>query len=179
MSRSKSWVRIASVGFIVVLPLLAIVAVAGVLAFWAFGIDRVDSAAFGPNFVVLAQAPPVPERQVYGLLATLVPLLLWLYAQYRLFVMFSLCAMGQAVGEPTVRHLRAFSLYAALAVLTGFALSGVMRWAAGRFDDAPLWTHLGFSTTHATVLFMAAVMFVASHIIEEGYGYKRETEEYV
>lgn len=179
MSRSRNWVTIASIGFLCIIPLLALVAVAGVVAFWGFGVDRVDSTLFGPNFLVLAEAPPVPERQMFGLAAVLVPLLLWLYAQYRLFVMFGLCAKGRAVGVETVRHLRAFSLYAALAVLTGFALSGVMRWAAGRFDDAPLWTHLGFSTTHAAVLFMAAIMFVASHIIEEGYGYKRETEEYV
>ncbi|MBC2777323.1 DUF2975 domain-containing protein [Parasphingopyxis marina] len=179
MSRLKRWIIVASVGFLCLIPLFALVAIAGVVSYWGFGVDHVDSSLFGPNFLVLAEAPPVPERQVYGLVAALVPLLLWLCAQVRLFVMFALCASGRALGTATVRHLRAFSLYAALAVLSGFALSGVMRWAAGEFDDAPLWTHLGFSTTHAAVLFMAAIMFVASHIIEEGYDYKRETEEYV
>lgn len=164
------------IGFLCLIPLLALVAIAGVVSFWGFGVDHVDSSLVGQNFLVLGEAPPVPDRRVFGLLAALVPLLLWLYAQGRLF---ALCASGRALGPETVRHLRAFSLFAALAVLAGFALSGVMRWAAGEFDDAPLWTHLGFSTTHAAVLFMAAIMFVASHIIEEGYGYKRETEDYV
>lgn len=179
LSRSKRWVRLASLGFLIVIPLLAAIVILGVVAFWGFGLDRLGNATLGANFFVLAEEPPVPERRIYGLLAVLPVAALWLYAMARLFAMFWQFRRGEVMAVTTIAHLRSFALFASLSVIAGFLLSGVMRWAMGRFDDAPLWTHLGFSGTHAAVLFMAAIMFVASHIVEEGYAYKRETEDYV
>lgn len=179
MSRPLSWLRAASAGFIIAIPVMAVTAIAGVIAYWGLGLDRLGNASLGENFIVFAVNAPVPERRAYGLIATLPALLLWLYSMWRLFVMFLRFHTGRVIGLETVRHMRAFSLFAFLAVMAGFLLSGVMRWAMGVFDAAPLWTHLGFSTTHAAVLFTSAVVYVASYIIEEAYAYKRETEEYV
>jgi Protein of unknown function (DUF2975) len=179
MSRSNKWLRAASVCFLVLIPLLAAAAIAGIVVYWGFGIDRWGNATLGQNFIVLTDRPPVPERQVFGLLASLPALVLWLYAMARLFVMFRSVGAGKVMALDTIRHLRAFALFSALSVVAGFALSGVMRWAIGEFDDQPLWTHLGFSVTHASVLFTSAIIFVASHIIQEGLEYKNEVEEYV
>ena len=179
LSRSKGWVRGASAGFLVAIPLLMLVATASVVVYWGFGLNRLGNDVLGQNFIVLWDQPPVAERRVYGLLAVLPALGFWLFAMQRLFVMFRNFYAGRTVGLETIRLLRSFALYSAIAVMAAFAFSGVMRWAAGQFDDAPLWTHLGFSATHAAVLFTAAIVFVASHIIEEGYEYKKETEEYV
>lgn len=176
MSTSQGWLRATSAAFLVLIPLLAAAGLFCVAAYWGFGLARIGDAS---THMLLADAPPVPGRQVYGLIAAGIPLLLWLYAMLRLFLLFLYFRRGEALVLRTVRELRAFALYLALTVIAGFALSGMARWAMGRFDDAPLWTHLGFSTTHAAVLFMAGIVYVASHIIEQGYGYRRETEEYV
>ncbi|QLC23717.1 hypothetical protein HFP57_00830 [Parasphingopyxis algicola] len=179
MSRSKGAVRAASAVLTVLIPFFALLAISGVVLFWGFGVHRIGNAALGENFIVLLDQPPVPERRLYGLVATLPALLFWLYASWRLFLMFRAFHTGPLIGPVTIRHLRAYALFSALAVLSAFLLSGVMRWALGQFDDAPLWTHLGFSVTHGLMLFSSAILYVASHVIEEGYAYRKETEEYV
>ena len=178
-SRQNKWVRIASIGFVLLIPLLAALAVSGVFIFWGFGQNTLGNEALGSRFIVFAENPPHAERHLYGLVASLPALGCWLYSMWRLFRMFVEFRTGPLVADKTIKHLRAFSFFSFLAVVAGFLLSGVMRWAAGVFDDAPLWTHLGFSTTHAAVLFTSAIIYVASFIVEEGYAYKRETTEYI
>ena len=176
MSTSPVSLRIAVTVMLVILPLIAVVAIVGVFGYWGFGIVRLGGES---THMVLAEVAPEPDRRIYGLLAALMPLATGLYALWRLFTLFLHFRRGELVGHKTVRDLRAFSLFLALTVIAGFALSGVMRWAMGRFDDAPLWTHLGMSSTHSTVLLLAVIVYVASHVIEEGYAYKRETEDYI
>jgi len=178
-SRQKKWVRAASAGFLMAIPLLAILAVSGVFIFWGLGQNTLGNDALGSEFIVLAENPPHAERRFYGLIASAPALLFWLYSMWRLFRMFLDFRTDSMIADNTIKHLRAFSLFSFIAVITGFLLSGVMRWAAGVFDDAPLWTHLGFSTTHASVLFTSAIIYVASFIVEEGYAYKREAAEYI
>lgn len=178
-SRSKFWLRPASVVFIILIPLAILLALAALITYWGFGIDRVHSGVFGDNFIVLADRPPIADRRTFGLLASIPALLLWSAAMWNLLIMFVNFNRGILIGVEMVKHLRAFSLYSFLAVIAGFTLSGAMRWAMGVFDNAPLWTHLGFSTTHASILLTSAIIFFASHMIEEGYRYKQETEEYV
>lgn len=178
-SRSMLGVRIVSLTFVVFTPLLALCATAGVIAFWGFGLDRWGNAALGDNFIVLADVPPVADRRIYGLLATLPPLILSLCAMAHIFALFLTFSAGNLVAQRTIQHLRAFSGYSALAVICGFLLSGVMRWALGVFNDAPFWTHLGFSVTHAAILFGAAIVYAASYIIEEGFAYRQELGDYI
>lgn len=179
MSRSSPGIRAASSAFLILIPLLMILTTAGVVLFWGFGIHRLGNENLGQNFLVLYGTPPVPGRELYGLLATAPILGLWFYAAWRLFAMFRNFLKGPVVGPETIRHLRAYARFSALAILASFLLSGVIRWALGVFDNAPLWTHLGFSITDAAMLFSSALIFVASHIIEQGYAYKKEIEEYV
>lgn len=179
MSIAPNRIRLASRIFLVLIPLIAALALAGVILFWGFGVERLGNDALGRNFIVLFEDAPLPERRLYGLLASLPVLFFWFYASWHLFAMFRNFLAGQFVGLETVRRLRAYAVYSALAVLSAFVLSGVMRWAMGYFDDAPLWTHLGFSVTHAAMLFSSAIIYVASHIVEQGYAYKKETEDYV
>ncbi len=169
----------ASIGFLVVIPLIVLFAVFCAVAYWCFGIASIDSEVFGADFLVIASQPPVSERRLWGMLAMLPALLFWLYSMWRLFLMFLNFNSDSPVGLITIGHLRSFSLFSLLTVIAAFLLSGVMRWAAGVFDDAPLWTHLWFSPAHLVLLFCSAVIYIASHIIEAGYAYKRETEEYV
>ncbi len=178
-SRHKKWVRIASLGFLILIPVLALLAVCAVFIFWGLGENTLGNDALGSRFIVFAENPPHAARQLYGLLASIPALGFWLYSMWRLFSMFMEFRTGPLIADKTIRHLRAFSVFSFLAVVAGFVLSGVMRWAAGVFDDAPLWTHLGFSTTHASILFTSAIIYVASFIVEEGYSYKRETAEYI
>ncbi|KCZ94150.1 DUF2975 domain-containing protein [Hyphomonas johnsonii] len=173
-SSRKSWLRIASAAFLVTIPILAAAILAGTVTYWGLGIHEI-----GDNTIVLYDAPPVAERRVYGLLATLVPAALLIYALWQLFRMFLGFNTIDHVDTRTIVRLKAFSLFTFLGVLAAFLLSGVMRWAIGEFDNAPLWTHLGFSAAHAAVMFCTAVIYVAASIIDEGYAYKRETEEYV
>ncbi|WDI33115.1 hypothetical protein PUV54_07885 [Hyphococcus flavus] len=179
MGRSKQWLRLTSIGFLIVIPFLAFLAVAGIAAYWGFGVDRWGNDFVGENFIVIAEHPPVPERRLFGLAAILAPLTFLLLGFWRLFQLFLTFHDGRLVASGTINHLKAFSVFSSLAVLTSFMFSGVMRWAMGVFDNAPLWTHLGFSTTHAAVLFTSAIVYAATHIIEEGYAYKQETKEYL
>lgn len=179
MSIAPNRIRLASRIFLVLTPLIAALALAGVVLFWGFGVERIGNDALGRNFIVLFEDAPLPERRIYGLGASLPVLFFWFCASWHLFAMFHNFLAGQLVGLATVRRLRAYARYSALAVLSAFALSGVMRWALGYFDDAPLWTHLGFSVAHAAMLFSSAIIYVASHIVEQGYAYKKETEDYV
>ncbi len=174
MIKSQSWTAIGRRAFLIVLPLSALLIVAGVLCYWGLGINRI-----GDNLIVLAAQPPVADRRSAGLLAISIPTILLLAGLWRLFVMFRPLNSPEQLGVQTVRHLRVFASFSAASAITAFFLSGVLRWAMGVFDDAPLWTHLGFSFLHATVLFFCAVIFMASRLIEAGYAYKRETEEYV
>lgn len=179
LSRREQWLRIGAAGFLVLIPVLVLAAVAGLVAYWGFGLAEIDGGVLGDRFIVLADRAPDPERRLFGLLACLPALAFQLLGAWSLWRLFAGFRFGALVGMAAIRHLRSFAGYTALAVLAAFALSGVMRWAAGVFDDAPLWTHLGFSTTHAAVLFMAALVYMASFIIEEGEHYRRETEDYV
>lgn len=179
MSTTQNGIRLASHIFMVLIPLIACLALAGVILFWGLGVERLGNDTLGRNFIVLFEDTPRPERRIYGLLATLPALFFWFCASWHLFAMFRNFLAGQLVGPVTVRRLRAYAVYSALAVLAAFLFSGVMRWAMGYFNDAPLWTHLGFSVSHAAMLFSSAIIFVASHIIEQGYAYKKETEDYV
>lgn len=179
LSRRARWLRAGAIGFLVVIPVLLLTALAGLVAYWGFGLAEIDGGPLGARFIVLADRPPEPDRRFFGLLACLPAMGLQLLGAGSLWRLFAGFRFGSLVGAAAIRHLRSFAGYTALAVLAAFALSGVMRWAAGVFDDAPLWTHLGFSTTHAAVLFMAALVYMASFIIEEGEHYRRETEDYV
>ncbi|MBL4871294.1 MAG: hypothetical protein JKX72_10110 [Robiginitomaculum sp.] len=174
MVKSKTWLRLASLGFIMLIPLMALFLLVGLVLYWGF-----DVRILGKNFIILADQGPVPERKVYGALASLPATLLWVYALWRLFLLFFNFQIGKLVNEKTISHLRCFSLFSLLSVTSGFLLSGVVRWAMGVFDNEPLWTHLGFSDTHGAVLFSAAIIYVVTHIIEEGFAYKKETKEYV
>ena len=173
MLAHSQFIKLARIGFLGVIPLFALLIVAGVVSYWGFGV-----AGYGDNFIILADEAPVPERRIYGLIAALAPTGLMLGALWRLHQMF-LNAGDNLMGQTTVTHLRSFSLLSIWTVVTAFLLSGVMRWAMGVFDNAPLWTHLGFSVTHAAILFGAFIVYVATYLIEEGYAYKREIEEYV
>ncbi len=174
MIKSKPWLRLASLGFIIVIPLMAIFLVGGIILYWGFEVKII-----GDNFITLAGQGPIPERKLYGVLASLPATLFWLYALWRLFLLFFNFQIGKLVNERTISHLRYFSMFSLLSVTSGFLLSGVVRWAMGVFDNAPLWTHLGFSNMHGAILFSAAIIYVVTHIIEEGFAYKEETKEYV
>lgn len=173
MAARQRFIGFARLGFLVGIPLVAILIIVGVVSYWGFG-----RAGFGDNFIILADQPPVADRRVFGLLAALVPTGLMLCSLWRLFQMFTV-ENRSLMGPTTVGHLRGFSLFSVWTVISAFLLSGVMRWAMGVFDNAPLWTHLGFSVTHAAILFGAFIIYVATFLIEEGYSYKQETQEYV
>jgi|GEM_PF-7019244 len=179
LSRRARWLQAGAMGFLVLIPVLVLAALGGLVAYWGFGLAEIDGGPLGARFIVLADHPPEPDRRLFGFLACLPPLVFQLLGAWSLWRLFAGFRFGSLVGAAAIRHLRSFAGYTALAVLTGFALSGVMRWAAGAFDDAPLWTHLGFSTTHAAILFMAGLVYMASFIVEEGEEYRRETEDYV
>jgi len=160
--------------FLTLIPLLMVLIIVGIGLYWGAGINRL-----GGNFVVLAETVPIAERRLYGLVAASVPAALFLRGLWHLFRMFMRTGKEALLVADTVTRLRAFAKYSVLAVLSAFLLSGVMRWAMGVFDNAPLWTHLGFSITHGAILFLAAVIYVATLLIEEGHGYKKEMEEYI
>ncbi|MEZ5947542.1 MAG: DUF2975 domain-containing protein [Hyphomonas sp.] len=170
---SRPWLAVARTGFLIAIPVLCLLIVSAVTLYWGMGI-----AVLGNNFIVLADPAPVPERRMAGLAAALVPTVFMLIALWRLFQIFRETDTS-VLGPATVRNLRAFAALSICTVVSAFLLSGVMRWAMGMFDDALLWTHLGFSVVHLSVLFGAMVVYVATHLIEEGYACRRELEEYV
>ncbi len=174
MFDSKPLVKLACRGFLIAIPVIAIVIVSAVITFWGFGINRL-----GGNFIVLHELAPVPERRLAGFAAVCVPVLFSLGALWHLFWMFRQYSRTQMVAIQTIRHLRAFCTYSVLTAVTAFLLSGVLRWAMGVFDDAPLWTHLGLSVSHMIVLFAAAIIYLATYLIEEGYRHGEEIREYV
>ncbi|MEO0883088.1 MAG: hypothetical protein AAFY34_10175 [Pseudomonadota bacterium] len=173
MNNARGWMKVVRAVFLICLPLLGLAIIAGVTLYWGFGV-----AMLGDNFIVLADRQPLPERRFWGLSAVLVPTGLMLAALWRLFEMFRETDV-QRIRLSAIHHLRAFAGLSIGTVASAFLLSGVMRWAMGVFDDAPLWTHLGFSVSHAATVFGAAVVYFATYLIEEGYAYKLETEEYV
>lgn len=173
MSRMP-WTRLVTMTFILAIPILGLAIIAFFLMFWGLGIDRL-----GGNTVVIASAAPLPERRIIGLIAALVPSVLALQSLWHLFEMFRRIHRGDALTSKTVRSLRWFSTYACLAAISAIALSGVIRWAMGEFDDQPFWTHLQITPVHWAVLFMAGVTWAASSAIEDGIAMAREVQDYV
>jgi len=179
LSSRAQRVRAAALFFLGLIPLLCLAAVFSLLAFWGWGVAEIDGPAGADRLIVLAEQGPVAGRGIYGLLASLPALAFGLVAAWHLLALFAGFRFGGLVGPQAIRRLRGFAGFTALAVMAAFVFSGVMRWALGVFDDAPLWTHLGFSAVHAAILLMAGVVYMASEIVEEGYTYKREAEDYV
>ncbi|MEO9543415.1 MAG: hypothetical protein ABJ269_15925 [Parasphingorhabdus sp.] len=153
---------------------MATIILAGLITYWGFGVDRL-----GGNFIVFSGVVPIEERRVFGFLASSVPTIFVQIALWHLFMMFRQYSQTKLVALRTISHLRAFAKYSLLTVISAFLLSGVMRWAMGVFDDAPLWTHLGFSITHLVMLFSSAIIYIATYLIEEGYRHGQEIQEYV
>jgi len=168
------WTRLVTMTFMVTIPILGLAIVTFFIMFWGLGIDRL-----GDNTLVIANDAPLPQRRTIGLIAALVPSLLVLQSLWHLFEMFRGIHSGNALTRKTVKSLRWFSTYACLATISAIALSGVIRWAMGEFDDQPLWTHLQISPVDLAVLFMAGVTWAASSAIEDGIAMAREVQDYV
>ncbi len=179
MSKSKTWLKISTASGLVLIPIIALASISAVCAYWLFDVDRISSSLWGENFIVLHSQPPVEDRKFYGFAASLLPLCLWNYALYRLFMLFYRYNQNQVLVRALILDTRAFAASCGFAVISGFLLSGVMRWSAGVFDNGPLWTHLGFSTTHGALLLCSLILYLASHIIEEGYRCQQENSEFV
>lgn len=174
MTHLSLTIRLICRVFLVVIPLLGVAIVAGIAAYWGFGYNRLWD-----NTLVLHELDPVPDRRIYGLFAAAVPGWLALLALWHLFNVFSQTQAGAGLALRVIHHLRAFSRYSILMALAAFVLSGVMRWAMGAFNDAPFWTHLNFSITHLIVIVGATIIHVSSHLIEQGYQFGQEVQEYV
>ncbi|MEP3891336.1 MAG: hypothetical protein ABJN69_12830 [Hellea sp.] len=174
-----SRVTLASYGFLVLIPLMGLWLISLDVVYWGFGIERMNNAILGQNFYEIYPNPPVPERMIYGGLAAIPVLILRLISFWFLWKMFYNFARKQIMVSDTVYHLKQYAKFAVLGVVAYFFMSGIRRWSAGEFDRFPLGTHFQFHPHETSILFTAAIIYVASKIIEEGNRYKIETESYV
>lgn len=174
MSSTTKWLRRASLFFLILIPIIALLAVATYTVYWVFGVNVI-----GNNAIVLATTQPLAERRIYGLVAAAPSLLLWLVALFWLFQVFHGFIGGAFFARTTINYMRKFSLFTCVSVVLDIAFSGVRRWAAGVFDDAPLYTHIGISMEHLLLVFMALAFYTISFVLLEADRYKQEIEDYI
>lgn len=179
MNHSLTRVKIASYGFLLLIPLMGLWLVSLDVVYWGFGIERMNNSVLGQNFYEIYPNPPVPERMVYGGLVAIPVLVLRLISFWFLWKMFYNFARNKIMINDTVYHLKQYAKYAVFGVVAYFFMSGVRRWGVGEFNHSPLWNHFQFNPHETSILFTSAIIYVASKIIEEGNRYKTETESYV
>jgi hypothetical protein len=173
MSSTQIWLRRTSLVFLILIPLIALLAFALPLIYWLGGVYNV-----GDNTLVLSPTPPRKGAELLGLAVGLPATLAWLYALYRLKKVFSRFRQGLFIDNRAAFDLRAYSLFAMLAVAFDVATSGARRWAQGE-HDAPFWTHININTEHMSLIFTAGVFLVVSFVLIEAERYKTETEQYL
>ncbi len=171
--------KIASYGFVVLIPLIALWLIGMDVLYWGYGIERLNSDILGQNFYEIYPNSPIAERQLYGGLAAIPVLMLRLISFWYLWKMFLNFTHGKILVKDTVYHLKQYAKYAVFGVLAAIVFSGVKRWGIGEFSGDPLWTHLELNSHDSSVLFTSAIIFIASKIIAEGNRFKTETESYV
>ena len=150
-----------------------------VLAAGLYWVANIDVIWFGNNNLVLAESVPLKERRLVGIAAVTPALIAWLVALYHLFAMFKDFHAGAIFNLWSIRHLRAYSLFAGLTAVFTVAGSGARRWAQGEFSDYPLWTHIQISPEHWLLIFTAAIFYFVSFALEWAKEYKDEADSYI
>lgn len=176
MHSRRRFVLAASAALMAAIPLIAIAQVALLIAYWGFDIHVV---AWGSTNIVFEPAPPLAARRWIGIAAVSPPMLVWLAALAQLFMLLRGFSQGALIEAAGVRRLRNYALLAGLATILDIAGSGARRWALGEFSDAPLWTHIQIPAHVSAMIFTTLVIFLVSFALEEGYGFREETERYL
>ncbi len=172
MSSTHAWLKRASLAFLWLIPLIALLTLALPLIYWGFG-----GYNFWDNTLVLAETPPREGARLLGFLVGVPSTAAWLYALYRLRRLFQNFHQGQFIDMRAALHLRAYSLFTILAAFFDILTSGARRWAMGE-HDSPFWTHININTEHMALVFTAGVFLVVSFVLIEAQRYKTETEQY-